>query len=271
MKLSIITINRNNAAGLRKTIESVVSQIFTDYEFIVIDGASTDGSLDVITQYSDKISYWRSETDKGIYNAMNKGIELAKGEYIQFLNSGDWLYEATTLIEVFESDRTEEILYGDIAYFINEKKQIQEVYPSEITMFRLYYNSICHQSIFHKRTLFEKQNYNENYQVVSDWEFLLKAVVFSNCSTFKINKTIVYIETKGSGWGDLCGIEREKVLKAYLPQRILDDYSQFYSYINEPLFPYIQIFNKSPKLRKMTKRIMKIILIMSGNKNSIPK
>lgn len=79
MKLSIITINRNNAAGLRRTIESVVSQTYTDFEYIIIDGASTDGSVEVIKEYSDKITYWVSEPDTGIYNAMNKGILKAQG------------------------------------------------------------------------------------------------------------------------------------------------------------------------------------------------
>ena len=89
MKLSIITINRNNAAGLRRTIESVVSQTYTEFEYIIIDGASTDESVDVIKEYADKITFWVSEPDNGIYNAMNKGILKAKGEYLLFLNSGD--------------------------------------------------------------------------------------------------------------------------------------------------------------------------------------
>jgi glycosyltransferase involved in cell wall biosynthesis len=89
MKLSVITINYNNAIGLRKTIESVVNQTFRDYEYIIIDGGSTDGSVDVIKEYADKIDYWVSEPDKGIYNAMNKGVAAAHGEYTNFLNSGD--------------------------------------------------------------------------------------------------------------------------------------------------------------------------------------
>ena len=92
-KLSIITINLNNAQGLEKTIKSVVSQTYSDYEYIIIDGASTDGSVDVIQEYRNKITYWVSEPDTGIYNAMNKGILKATGEYCQFLNSGDILVD----------------------------------------------------------------------------------------------------------------------------------------------------------------------------------
>ena len=87
MKLSIITINLNNAAGLRKTIQSVVNQTYIDFEYIIIDGFSSDGSIEVIKEYADRINYWVSEPDRGIYNAMNKGILKTSGEYIHFLNS----------------------------------------------------------------------------------------------------------------------------------------------------------------------------------------
>lgn len=93
MKLSIITINYNNSIGLRKTIESVVSQTDNTFEYIIVDGGSSDGSVDIIKQYADKISQWVSERDGGIYNAMNKGVRMAHGEYIMFLNSGDILYD----------------------------------------------------------------------------------------------------------------------------------------------------------------------------------
>lgn len=98
MKLSIITINYNNREGLRKTIESVVAQTTREFEYIVIDGGSTDGSVDVIKEFSDYIDYWVSEPDKGIYNAMNKGVKVAHGDYCQFLNSGDWLYDSNVEI-----------------------------------------------------------------------------------------------------------------------------------------------------------------------------
>jgi len=112
-KLSIITVNLNNAEGLRKTIESVVSQTYTDYEYIIIDGGSTDGCVEIIKQYEDKITYWVSEPDKGIYNAMNKGILKAKGEYCQFLNSGDWLIKESILHDIFSILPIADIIYGN--------------------------------------------------------------------------------------------------------------------------------------------------------------
>ena len=99
-KYSIITINYNNADGLRRTIESVVSQTFDDYEYVIIDGGSTDGSVDVIKEYENKISYWVSEKDGGIYNAMNKGVKASNGEYLIFMNSGDVFYRDKVLEDI---------------------------------------------------------------------------------------------------------------------------------------------------------------------------
>ena len=111
MKLSIITVNLNNKTGLEKTVKSVCSQTFEEFEFIIIDGGSTDGSLDIIKRYEDNISCWVSEQDKGVYNAMNKGIKMAKGEYLQFLNSGDSLINSDVLNKVFKENKTEDIIF----------------------------------------------------------------------------------------------------------------------------------------------------------------
>ena len=95
--LTIITVNLNNYIGLSKTVESVIGQTFKDFEFIVIDGGSNDGSIEVIKKFARNINYWISESDKGIYNAMNKGIQKAQGQYSLFLNSGDSLYNSGVL------------------------------------------------------------------------------------------------------------------------------------------------------------------------------
>src|SRR5574344_2795323 len=111
-KFSIITINRNNKNGLEKTTKSIISQLFTDYEFIVIDGGSTDGSADVIRKYATHITYWISEPDKGIYNAMNKGITHAYGDYLNFMNSGDCFHSPAVLDEINRQLHDEDILIG---------------------------------------------------------------------------------------------------------------------------------------------------------------
>ena len=115
MKLSIITVNLNNMEGLQKTCDSIISQTFKNFEWIVIDGGSADGSKELIEEYGSNISYWVSEPDKGIYNAMNKGIKVAKGEYLYFLNSGDYLFDSNALSDVFLDNPKEDIVYGFVA------------------------------------------------------------------------------------------------------------------------------------------------------------
>ena len=177
MKLSIITVNLNDCNGLKKTIESVICQTFTDYEYIVIDGASTDGSVDVIKQYANKITYWVSEPDTGIYNAMNKGILQAKGEYCLFLNSGDWLVENNILEKVFSITFDEDIVYGYDKHVGSSKVKC---YPEKWN-FRVFLDdTLPHVASFIKRNLFyEVAFYNEENKAISDWEFFVLAIVNS--------------------------------------------------------------------------------------------
>ena len=187
--LSIITINRNNAAGLEKTIQSVVNQTFTDFEYIIIDGASDDNSVEIIKKYADKINFWVSEPDTGIYNAMNKGIKKAQGEYCLFLNSGDWLINDTTLTEVFnEVTNTEEagIYYTDCIATNHPLFQP----PKLIDINYLVIHNLNHQNTLVKHSLFlEHGFYNEKFKIASDYEFWLRE--------FWVYKTkFIYINTK---------------------------------------------------------------------------
>ncbi len=119
-KISIITINFNDLVGLEKTFNSVVSQSNTDFEYIVIDGGSTDGSKEFLEQNSDKLAYWISEKDSGVYNAMNKGIKAAKGDYVMFLNSRDFLIDSTIIDKVVKDlDGSTAIYYGNLIYSLN--------------------------------------------------------------------------------------------------------------------------------------------------------
>ena len=126
MKFSIITINYNNVEGLRNTIKSVVNQTYTDYEFIIIDGGSTDGSVEVIKEYANIITYWVSEPDKGIYNAMNKGIEVANGEYLNFMNSGDCFYNNDVLQKVADYHLEKDMIVGH-DYHYNEDLKLGQI------------------------------------------------------------------------------------------------------------------------------------------------
>lgn len=206
MRLSIITVNLNNRDGLQQTINSVVSQTFTDYEWIVIDGGSTDGSRELIEQYKNLFAYWCSEPDKGIYNAMNKGIARAKGDWLHFLNSGDWLANKDVLNEIFSTSMCGEIIYGDF-YQVYGKTARTFSFDSELSFSSLYFESIAHPSSFIKRSLLSERLYNEKYKIVADWEFFLE------CSLMGINfvhKDIVVSNYDTTG---ISSKNRELVLK----------------------------------------------------------
>lgn len=181
--LSIITINLNNHKGLLKTINSVISQTYTDYEWIVIDGGSTDKSQELLEHHADRFAVCVSETDSGIYNAMNKGLSQAKGTWVQFLNSGDSLYQSNTLEEVFNINHNNvDILYGDVCIETEKGCHIHH-YPNEPSMSYFFKETINHQCTFYRRSLFNDYRYNEQYTIVADWvaliQFLLKGAKFS--------------------------------------------------------------------------------------------
>lgn len=224
IKVSIITINYNNKVGLKKTIESVIKQDFNSFEFIVIDGGSTDGSYDVIQEYKNCIDYWVSEPDKGIYNAMNKGIAIAKGEYCNFMNSGDCFYDNSVLRSIFSNKREElcDIIAGN-TYWTEWVKA-----PSNITMDFMFNGTICHQCAFIKRYLLLKHYYDENLKIVSDRKFFIQALIFENCSYEAIDVNVVIYDLNGysSNNRTLSDLEYQQVLEELIPSRILADYGK---------------------------------------------
>lgn len=190
MKISIITISYNNVIGLEKTIQSVINQSFQDFEYVVIDGGSNDGSKEILEKYSDKISYWVSEPDKGIYNAMNKGIAAAKGEYLIFINSGDHFYNDHSLTDAAQHLSGEDIIYGNLEVVSAEQTYIKD-YPSEISLFYFYYESLPHPSSFIRKDAFEKYGfYDETLKIAADWKWFMIAIC-SNSATFRhIDETV---------------------------------------------------------------------------------
>lgn len=199
MKLSIITINFNNLAGLQRTYESVVCQTFTDYEWIVIDGGSTDGSREFIEQHQEKFAYWCSEPDKGVYNAMNKGIGIVKGEFINFMNSGDCFAYPTTLETVFSKEHNADIIYGymmrktldGIPHNIPSMKQ--HLYWEDF-----YFDTLPHQSSYIKRSLFDKLGgYDESYPRLADWKWFTNAIIVHGASVEFLPKKLSVYECGG--------------------------------------------------------------------------
>ena len=227
MRLSIITINYNNCSGLLKTIESVISQTFRDFEWIVIDGESTDGSRELIEQYADHFSYWVSEPDRGIYNAMNKGIKVARGEYLQFLNSGDWLFDETSLERCFSHSFKSDIAYGDFYFAYKDGKMERSHFPNQLSLRYFYRFSLGHNASFIKRELLQKDLYDERFRIVSDWEFFLKKAM-ENCSFEYLDEIVSCFDTDGISRvnPELVNQEHETVLKELIPDMLVRDFKR---------------------------------------------
>jgi glycosyltransferase involved in cell wall biosynthesis len=182
-KLSIITICKNEAESIESTILSIISQTFTDFEYIVIDGSSKDGTKEIIEKYKDKINKFISEPDSGIFNAMNKGINLSNGEYLCFLNGGDYFADKTVLEKIFEKRPDSDIIYGDLIFILKSGRKYTKKCPDKISEYYIMSDSIPHPGTLIKRKLFDEIGlYNENYKYTSDYEFFLRAI-------FKFNKS----------------------------------------------------------------------------------
>ena len=224
MKYSIITINYNDCEGLRKTIESVVNQTYSDYEYIIIDGGSTDGSVDVIKEYGDKISFWISEPDRGIYNAMNKGISHVHGDYCNFMNAGDCFYDENVLEDIRNYE--EDIIVGKV---VNSCGKEVFFHPAtSLSMYFLYSGTIAHQGAFIRSTLQKQYPYDEKLKIVADWKFFVQAVIMDNCTLNFISKPVCIFDTTGlsSSNPQMTWQEKELVLKQYFPDRVLTDYKK---------------------------------------------
>lgn len=228
MKLSIITVNLNNRDGLLKTIDSVVSQTFRDFEWIVIDGGSTDGSKELIEQYADHFAYWVSEPDKGIYNAMNKGIRVAKGDYLQFLNSGDWLCSDNTLQNVFDCSFTDDVLFGSCIVH-DPGAGIYEHGPTDnnFTAFQLLSKSLPHQASFIKKKLFDRYGlYDESFKICADMKFFYDVIVNHNVSVGHLPFAVAHFDGAGISNQQLNTVkeETERIAHEFLPFRVVSDF-----------------------------------------------
>lgn len=229
--ISIITINWNNAAGLRQTIESVTTQLTDQCEYLIIDGQSDDGSGEVIKEFSHHITYQSSEPRKGVYNAMNKGIERATGAYCLFLNAGDWLCPGA-LTQAVAACTGEAVIYFNTYLSYSNTRFEEQRYPTTLTMRSFFRHTIGHQTTLIKRALFTGYGlYNEQNRLYSDYEFWMKTIIHGNVSCKYVNKFLAYYDMGGistepdeSASEELAAIQRK-----YLPKRILADYAYWHA------------------------------------------
>ncbi len=214
MKISIITVNLNNRPGLEATMSSVLAQTYADFEYIVIDGGSTDGSAAVIEQYADRLAYWISEPDRGVYHAMNKGIEKATGEYLLFLNSGDRLMEADTLARVQVHLNGTDLVYGNMRYDKVDSFYDATYYPDKLTLGYLYQHYLPHPATFIRHELFGLLgNYDERYAICADWAFFVKALGLHRATYVHIDEIVSIYDAHGMSAQaeNLSKIKRERL------------------------------------------------------------
>ena len=202
MKLSIITICYNEKE-IKRTCERIVQQTNKDFEWIVIDGASDKWCLDILKKYQSNMAYFISEKDSGIYNAMNKGILQAKGEFLLFLNAGDELCDNTIIEKVMPHlDSSADIFYANANFALSEREDELKSYPEKLTKIFFIDGCICHQAAFIKRELFDTHGlYNEKNKIVSDWEHWLK-FCNGNCIFKHINILAASFYCDGLSWNN---------------------------------------------------------------------
>lgn len=262
-KISIITINYNDREGLLQTIGSVVGQTWQDFEFLVIDGGSTDGGKEVLEQYKSQIDYCVSEPDKGVYNAMNKGIRAATGEFIIFLNSGDLLYK-TDVLERVQALITNEygIYYGDVI-IKKPNSERHKHYPRKLSFSYFYTGALCHQSCFIQRSLFEEYfYYNEDYKIYSDGEFFIYTICAKNVPYKHLGMTISIYDFTGISSSPKYSVihdsERMQTIEKYFPL-FAEDYKVL-SKLNSKRTQQLFYIEKYPIAWKLLKLFMNIQL-----------
>ncbi|MFC0517973.1 glycosyltransferase family 2 protein [Mucilaginibacter angelicae] len=176
-RLSVITIVYNNVRDIERTISSVVNQTYTNIEYVIVDGQSNDGTLQIIEKYKDRIAKFISEKDEGIYDAMNKGLALATGDYVIFMNSGDEFYDSETVAAVFASGDDADIYYGETEMIADDGSSLgqrRHKAPAKFTWRGFKYGmSISHQAIYIRRSMTEP--YDRRYQLSSDIDWIIRA------------------------------------------------------------------------------------------------
>lgn len=186
--ITIITVAYNAVKDIENTILSVLNQTYPNIEYIIIDGGSTDGTLDIIKKYEGKISYWVSEPDKGIYDAMNKGTLKASGEWLNFMNAGDTFYDEKVLEKVFKDNdwSDTDVIYGDVVYVYPDKEEIRKTTSLKRIKVGI---PFCHQCVFVKTKLQQQYLFNTNYKICADYDFFY--TLYKKGFSFKYKELII--------------------------------------------------------------------------------
>lgn len=196
LKFSVITVCYNSEKTIQRTLQSIKGQTYKNIEYIIIDGGSTDKTLEIISNYKDIIDVLISEPDNGIYDAMNKGIQLAKGDYIGFLNSDD--YYANNIFEEYNKSlksNNNDYIYSNTYFFKNDKKELVTA-ESEIADKVYQYMPMSHMSLFVKSHLVRNIKFDTSFKIAADLDFLNKLLIQTNNGAF-IDKAFSYFSVEG--------------------------------------------------------------------------
>lgn len=237
MKVSILTVNYNNAEGLRRTLESVAAQTYQEFEHVIIDGGSSDESVGIIRNYEKSLKsndkykmtnvQWISEPDNGIYDAMNKGVRKASGEYLLFLNGGDTLASEKALEEIAPYLDGDDFIVGRVFFSIKGNRVSVSPLLSEkdMSMYYMYLHGINHQSAFIKSELLVDMPYDTTVKMNADWLFFVQQIVMRNATVKFVDKYIADFDRTGLSSNTQAVVEeRKEVLKKILPARMCRDY-----------------------------------------------
>lgn len=237
--ITVVTVVFNGEKTLEQTIQSVVNQTYDNVEYIVIDGASTDRTLDIIKKYEDRIDYWQSEPDKGIYDAMNKGIGLANGDFLIFLGADDLLFSPNLMKNFSNQELDINFSYYGDAYF-NEHRFI---YDYKFTKMKLCCRNICHQSIFYCKNTYQNMKFDTKYKIYADWAYNIESwnngfkyipltiCIFSESGSSK-NGDKVFVKDKGNL------IRKKFGLFFYFRYLLFNKVSRFYYFFEHIIFSY---------------------------------
>ena len=226
--ISVVTVVRNGADSIEKTIQSVLHQTFDNIEYIIIDGSSTDGTLDIIRKYEDKVAYWLSEPDHGIYDAMNKSIALVTGDWINFMNAGDLFYRDDVVADLFGGvEVTADVLYGDHQVIYDAKHSkvkkaggIRDLWKGMM---------FCHQSLFVRTALMKSHNFNLRFKIAADFE-VLYTLFLSDCVFLDTGMVIASVSASGlSGKHTLQTVKEQWMVVRSLSNGIFKN--MFYTYM----------------------------------------
>ena len=253
----------NMETYLKRCIESLLRPSYQKIEILLVDDGSTDGSREVIEEFKSAFSYWVSEKDQGIYNAMNKGIDKATGDWCLFLNAGDCLHDNNVLSSLDKADVHADIVCGNV-WVLTEKPYLKKA-PDTVTMDYLYGNTLCHQSALIRTDILKKYHYDESLRIVSDRKFFLQALILDNASYQNVDIDLADYDVTGFSSKNRFLSEQEyrDVLEDLFPERILVDYGKRKEGALFGVTPYERLFLEigKRKYRKPVYRIVRCLMV----------